>query len=354
MLSMSMCYVFTSMILNRTCSPPQLAGASYLDIHQAGGGIHYTMQHTRTAKQEQLLHSLRIRLFAMLRAGSTLVECKTGYGLDLDTETRMLRAIERARWHDRPAVHVTYCGAHAVPRGHLVSEYTREIVEKHLPTVVSLMHQGEVHVDSVDVFCEKGVFGLEETRTILSTGKNLGLRLNFHGDELHPTGAAELAAELGAHAVSHLEEVSNDGISALVTAGCVAILLPTTAFMLRLKQPPARTMIDAGVIVALGSDFNPNAYCLAMPVVMHLACVNLHLTMAEALVAATINAAHALGCSHRHGSIEQGKRGDLLIVKASRWEHLIYQLGCHADLIPYVVCKGDVVENRCPSYNAAL
>ncbi|XP_042648864.1 probable imidazolonepropionase isoform X3 [Tyto alba] len=233
--------------------------------------------------------------------------------------------------------------------GKTATEATDDIINNHLPKLKELKLSGEIHVNNIDVFCEKGVFDLESTRRILQAGKDIGLQINFHGDELHPMKSAELGAELGARAISHLEEVSDEGIAAMARAKCAAVLLPTTAYMLRLKQPQARKMLEEGVIVALGSDFNPNAYCFSMPMVMHLACVNMRMSMNEALAAATINAAYALGKSDTHGSIETGKQGDLVIINSSRWEHLIYQFGGHETLINYVIVKGKVIyENeRC-------
>ncbi|XP_076967811.1 putative imidazolonepropionase [Tamandua tetradactyla] len=324
----------------------KLAGATYMDIHRAGGGIHFTVECTRQASEEELFRSLGQRLGAMLHAGTTLAECKSGYGLTLDAELKMLRVIERARRELDIGISATYCGAHAVPKGKTATEAADDIVNNHLPKLQELGRSGKMHVDNIDVFCEKGVFDLDSTRRILQSGKDIGLQINFHGDELHPLKAAELGAELGAQAVSHLEEVSDEGIAAMATARCSAILLPTTAYMLRLKQPRARKMLDEGVIVALGSDFNPNAYCFSMPMVMHLACVNLKMTMTEALAAATINAAYALGKSHTHGSLEVGKQGDLIIINSSRWEHLIYQFGGHHELIEYVIIKGKVVYKK--------
>ncbi|XP_024904414.1 probable imidazolonepropionase, partial [Pteropus alecto] len=164
-----------------------------------------------------------------------------------------------------------------------------------------------------------------------------------------------LGAEWGAQAISHLEDVSDEGIAAMVTARCSALLLPTTAYMLRLmsvfpfltlKQPPARKMLDEGVIVALGSDFNPNAYCFSVPMVTHLACVNMSMSMPELLAAATISAADALGQSHTHGSLEVGKQGDLIVINSSRWEPSIYQFGGHHELIEYVIAKGKVIYKK--------
>ncbi|TNN36334.1 putative imidazolonepropionase [Liparis tanakae] len=321
----------------------RLAGATYMDVHRAGGGIHFTVEHTRAAGAPELLAALRGRLARMQRAGTTLVECKSGYGLELQAELKMLEVIQEAARTTPINISSTYCGAHAVPRGKTVAEATEDILQVQLPALRERMSAGTLSVHNIDVFCEEGVFDLSATRSILQAGKELGLDINFHGDELHPMNSAQLGAELGALAISHLEEVTDEGIAAMATARTAAVLLPTTAYILRLPQPRARDMLDAGVIVALGSDFNPNAYCCSMPMVMHLACVNMRMSMPEALAAATINAAYALRRSHTHGSLEVGKHGDLLLLHAARWEHLIYQLGGHQELIRYVVVKGNVV-----------
>lgn len=324
----------------------KLAGASYMEVHNAGGGIHFTVEHTRKATEEELLASLKQRLLSMLKSGTTLAECKSGYGLNLDTEAKMLRVIEQARRDLSISISSTYCGAHSVPRGKTMAEAVDAIVNDQLPKLKEMMENGEFHIDNIDVFCEKGVFDLEATKTILQAGKELNLQLNFHGDELHPMQAAELGAELGAAAISHLEEVSDAGIAAMATAKSCAVLLPTTAYILRLKTPRARDMLDAGVIVALGSDFNPNAHCFSMPMVMHMACVTMRMSMAESLIAATINAAHALGRSTSHGSLEVGKEGNIIIINAPRWEHLIYQFGNHRDIIKYVITKGKIAHEN--------
>lgn len=321
----------------------KLAGATYMDVHRAGGGIHFTVEHTRAAKASDLLSSLSSRLVRMQRAGTTLVECKSGYGLDLQTEVKMLEVIEEAHRTLPINISSTYCGAHAVPKGKTVAEATEDILQVQLPRLRDSMSAGTLRVDNIDVFCEQGVFDLSSSRSILQAGKDMGLNINFHGDELHPMNSAQMGAELGALAISHLEEVTDEGIAAMAKAETAAVLLPTTAYILRLPQPRARDMLDAGVIVALGSDFNPNAYCCSMPIVMHLACVNMRMSMPEALAAATINAAYALGCSHTHGSLEVNKHGDLVVLNTTRWEHLIYQLGGHQELIRYVVIKGNII-----------
>lgn len=324
----------------------KLAGASYMDIHKTGGGIGFTVEHVRRATEEELYESLRERLLRMLRSGTTLVEVKSGYGLDVESEMKMLRVIEKAKKELPIEISSTFCGAHSVPKGSTPEEATDNVVNYQIPKLQELMKNEEINVDNIDVFCEKGVFGLDETRRILEAGKAAGLALNFHGDELHPMKAAELGAELGARAISHLEEVSDEGIQAMSAASVIAVLLPTTAYILRLKWPPARAMINSGVPVALGSDFNPNAFCLSMPLTMHLACVNLHMTMEESLVAATINAAASLGRSHTHGSLESGKVADMLVIDAPRWEHLVYQLGGHDNVIKFVIKNGKIVHRK--------
>ncbi|CAJ0934196.1 unnamed protein product [Ranitomeya imitator] len=238
----------------------------------------------------------------------------------------MLRVIEQAQRKVEIGISCTYCWAHSIPKGKTAKEAADDIIDLHLPAFKHLAINGRIHVENIDVFCEKGVFDLESTRRILLAGKDIGLHLNFHGDELNLMHAAELGAELEALAVSHLEEISDEGITALAAARCSAVLLPKTAYSLRLKQPRdilnvPRDMLNAGVIVSLGSDFNPNAYCFFMPMVMHLACVNLKMSLSEALAAATINAAYSLGRSHTHGSLEVGKQGDVVILNAPGWEH---------------------------------
>ncbi|XP_068132881.1 probable imidazolonepropionase isoform X2 [Hyperolius riggenbachi] len=321
----------------------KLAGATYMDIHAAGGGIHFTVDHTEAASEEKLYCSFKQRLQSMLRTGTTLVECKTGYGLKLETELKMLKVIRRAQKELDIGISPTYCGAHSVPKGKSAETAATDIIDNHLPALKQMAINEEIHVDNIDVFCEKGVFDLECTKRILQAGKAIGLQLNFHGDELNPMHAAELAAEMGAQAISHLEEISDEGISAIASAKCSAVLLPTTAYILRLKQPRARDLLKAGVIVSLGSDFNPNAHCVSMPIVMHLACVNMKMSLNEALAAATINAAYSLGKSHTHGSLEVGKQGDVIILHAPRWEHLIYRFGGHQEVIESVIIKGKVV-----------
>jgi len=325
----------------------KLAGATYMDIHAAGGGIHYTVQHTTEASEEELLESLRNRLHKAMRHGTTLLEAKSGYGLSLDTEVKMLRVLHQAGklsnavGQQLPEIVSTYLAAHAVPKNSTAEAAAEDIVNVQIPMLKDLMKKGEISPSNIDVFLEEGVFGREETRRILQAGQGIGLELNFHGDEIHPMQSGELAGELKALAVSHLEQVSKDGMKAMAELPTFATLLPTTAYILRLEPPPARDLIEHGVPVALGSDFNPNAHCLSMPMVMNLACVLLRMTMNEALVAATINAAGSLGRSDQHGSIEVGKWANCVVVDAPRWEHIVYQMG--EPPIAAVIREGDVL-----------
>ncbi|KAK0418453.1 hypothetical protein QR680_013566 [Steinernema hermaphroditum] len=326
----------------------KLAGASYMEVQQAGGGIHFTTKKTREATEAELLESLEEVGVEMLKAGTTTLEAKSGYGLDTETEMKMLDVIEMANGIFPLDFSATFCGAHAIPRDSDEWLQTELIVNEMIPRIVEEKAEGRLTcVENIDVFCEKGVFGIDSSKRILEAGKSAGLRINFHADELHPLGGAEMGASIGARAMSHLEEISATGIFAMAESKSVAVLLPTTAYMLRLKPPPARDMIDQGVIVALGSDFNPNAFCLSMPTVMHLACVQFRMSMPEALVAATLNAAYSIGRSKRIGAITVGRQADLLVLEARKWEHLIYRFGCHSMVIKHVIKNGKVVFSKC-------
>ncbi|KAL3078253.1 hypothetical protein niasHS_012140 [Heterodera schachtii] len=325
----------------------KLAGATYMEVQAAGGGIHFTAEKTREATEEQLLEDFLEIAREMLRSGTTLLEAKSGYGLELETEVKQLRVLERATAHTPLEISATFCGAHAIPRGATEGTQTELIVQEMIPAIDKLKRSGELsNTENVDVFCEKGVFELDSTRRILEAGKAIGLRVNFHADELFPLGGAELGAEIGANAVSHLEECGPRGIGAMSRSGTVAVLLPTTAYVLRLRPPPVRQMIAAGVCVALGSDFNPNAFCYAMPTVMNLACVLFRMSMPEALVAATLHAAHSLGRGRTHGAIAVGRMADFVVLNKRNWEHLIYRMSAHQSIISYVIKNGKIVYER--------
>lgn len=327
------------------------SGAGYLDILAAGGGILSTVEQTREASEEELLEHGRRWLGEMLRHGVTSAEVKSGYGLDTSTELRLLAVAERLGRETPLDVVPTFLGAHAVPReyGSTVegrARYLRDVIEHQLP---------EVAAQSVarycDVFCEEGVFTAQESRTLLEAARSLGLEPRLHADELKPSGGAELAAEIHAASADHLAAVTAAGMAALAAAAeggdpVVATLLPaTTLYLLSEHFAPARALIEQGVPVALGTDFNPGTSPTPnLQLVLSLACLRLEMTPAEALVATTINAARALGMEETHGSLEAGKHADLVLWDVERCDLIPYWLG--ADLVACVVKQGRVVYER--------
>uniref|UniRef100_A0A7S1VKP5 Probable imidazolonepropionase n=1 Tax=Sexangularia sp. CB-2014 TaxID=1486929 RepID=A0A7S1VKP5_9EUKA len=304
----------------------KLGGTTYADIHAAGGGIHATVRATRDARFDELMDATRPRLQRAMRLGTTTMEIKSGYGLEYETELRQLKVATALNKELPLDLSVTYCGAHSVPKGQTADEATEQLVTKDIPALAAAMAAGTVDCDAIDVFVETNVFPADNARRILDAGRTIaGLRGNFHGDELTHTRSGPLAQATQSRAVSHLELADDDDIACLRAAGTVAVLLPTTAHILRLTPPPARAMIEAGVPVALGSDFNPNAPHLSMPFVMHLACLDFRMTPDEALIAATLNAAASVGREERVGSLEVGKQGDIVLLGAPFWEHVIYE-----------------------------
>ncbi|MEI7743570.1 MAG: imidazolonepropionase [Chloroflexota bacterium] len=326
-------------------------GAGYMEILAAGGGILSTVAATRAASAEQLAQHGRRWLDEMVRHGVTTIEAKSGYGLDLVTELRLLEVAEELGSEGPVDVVPTFLGAHAVPpeyraRPDGTEAYVRHVIEEQLPGVAA---QGRAR--SCDVFCEQGVFTADQSRRILTAAKGYGLAIRLHADELAPSGGAELAAELGALSADHLHVPSDEGLAAMAAAATgptptVATLLPATTWFLMTDEPaPARRFIDAGVPVALGTDFNPGTSPTAsLPLVMTVACLAMKLSPAEALAAVTINAAHAVGVADRAGSLEQGKDADLVVWRASTVEQLPYWVG--ADLADVVVKRGRVVHRR--------
>ncbi|CCD65224.1 putative imidazolonepropionase [Caenorhabditis elegans] len=323
----------------------KLAGATYMEVQQAGGGIMFTTNKTREASEQDLRKDFEELAKKMLRSGTTTLEAKSGYGLNVDAEMKMLRVLATENPNIPLEVSATFCGAHAVPKGSTEYEQTRMICEELIPKIEDEKRNGGLkNVENIDVFCEKGVFEVESSQKILKRGQEAGMAVNFHAEELKYIGGVEMGAKIGARAMSHLEEISDKGIRGMAQAGSVAVLLPSTAFILRLTPPPARKLIENNVIVALGSDFNPNAYCLAMPMIMHFACVTMKLSMPEALTAATLNSAHSIGRGKSHGAIAKGRNADFVILSANSWEHIIYRIAAHHDVINYVIKNGNVVD----------
>jgi imidazolonepropionase len=323
-------------------------GAGYLEILEAGGGILQTVRATRGATEDELLAHGRRWLERMLRHGVTTLEAKSGYGLDTETELRLLRVAHRLGEEGPIEVVPTFLGAHAVApewRGQpdATEHYLASVIRDQLPAVAA---QGFARF--CDVFCEIGVFDAQQSRRVLQAAASLGLPARLHADELRPSGGAELAAELHAASADHLAAPSAAGIEALggaadAGAAVVATLLPATTFSLMSDHyAPARALIERGVPVGLGSDFNPGTSPTPnLQLVLSIASLQLKLSPAEALAGVTINAARALGLEATHGSIEPGKQADLAVWDVPTVEQLPYWLG--ADLLRAVVKRGVVV-----------
>ena len=317
----------------------RLAGATYADIAAAGGGILSTVRATRAATEAQLVAETHPRLAEMLAAGTTTAEAKSGYGLDTESELRMLRAIGRLNEEQPLRLVPTFMGAHEVPpefRGRQ-ADYVRVIIDEMIPAVAA-------HAEWCDVFCDRGFFTPEESIAILRTGAAAGLKPRIHADELAASGGSEAAAAAGARSADHLVHATPEGIAALARAGVVATLLPAAAFYLKLGRfAPAREMIAAGVPVALATDVNPGGgFTPSMPFVMTLACFAMGLTFEEALVAATINGAYSLDRHDTAGSLEGGKSFDAVLVEGPA----INLLRANASPIRAVFKRGALVSGR--------
>lgn len=326
-------------------------GASYLDILAAGGGILSTVAATRAASEAALLTHGRRWLDEMLTHGVTTIEAKSGYGLDLETEVRLIDVAHRLGREGPIDVVPTWLGAHAVPaefrsRPDGTEAYVRYLLDEQLPGIAA---HGRARF--ADVFCEEGVFSADQSRRILEAARSFGLAPRLHADELAPSGGAELAAELGAASADHLATPSIDGIAAMGAAAeagdpVVATLLPvTTWFLLKDHHAPARAFIEAGVPVAIGTDFNPGTSPTPnLTLAMSFACINLAMSPDEVLAAVTINAARALALEDEIGSIEVGKAADLVIWRVPTTARIAYHPG--ADLVRTVIKRGRVVLDR--------
>jgi imidazolonepropionase len=317
----------------------RLAGASYPEIAAEGGGIVRTVEATRAAPVAALAGLVALRLDEMLLCGTTTAEVKSGYGLDTGAELRSLEAIRLAAARHPVTVVPTFLGAHEVPREHRGdrSRYVALLVEEMIPAVAE---RGLAVF--ADVFCERGVFTVEESRRILLAARGRGMKLRIHADELATTGGAELAGELRARSADHLVFVSEAGMKALAEASCVATLLPSAAFYLRLGRfAPARALVEAGAPLALASDVNPGGgLSPSLPFAMAIACFSMGLALEEALAAVTVNAAFSLDLDGEVGSLEVGKRADLVVLRSARLLDLV-RVGVPA--IRAVVKDGRVV-----------
>jgi imidazolonepropionase len=314
----------------------KLRGATYGELLAAGGGILRTVRAVRETSTERLTVDLRVQLDVMLAHGTTTVEVKSGYGLDTETELRMLRAIADAGDSHPVDVVPTFMGAHAVPQRQTADDYVESVVSEQLPAVAD---QGIARF--CDVFCDEGAFTPEQSRRVLDAGRDHGLVPKVHAEELAHTGGARLASDVRATSADHLLRATDEDVAALVDAGVVPVLLPGTAFSLGGDYADARAMLDAGAPVALATDFNPNCFARTMPFAMTLACVGMRLTPSEALVASTAHAARAVGLGEGTGTLRPGAPADLVVLDAPSHVYLAYDFD--GNRVDTVVKGGEVV-----------
>jgi imidazolonepropionase len=302
-------------------------GATYEELHEAGGGILSTVAATRAAGEEALGHAV-VRHRGWMRAhGTTTFEAKSGYGLDHDTELASLRAVAAAGGVP------TFLGAHAVPPEFDDGDaYVDWLIADVLPEASTI-------AEAADVFLERGAFAAAQARRYLEAARERGLRLRLHGDQFTEAGAIPLAIELGARSVDHLEATGPKGVHALAESDVTAVLLPASALFLDRPMPPARELVQAGAAVALATDFNPgSAFCESLPLVCSLACTQLGLSPAQALSACTVNAAHVLDRADRKGRLAPGYDADIVLLDAPDWRYLAYHLG--GDMVSGVIAGG--------------
>lgn len=311
-------------------------GASYEQIHGSGGGILSTVKATRRANEKTLASAVGRHLGWMLEHGTLTAEAKSGYGLDLPTETKSLRAVATAGKKKPVDVSPTFLGAHTVPPEFgSATAYVGFLIDEVLPEAAPLSRQA-------DVFVERGSFEVPEARRYLEACQRRGLGLRLHADQFSERGAVPLAVEIGARSVDHLENTGEDGARLLASSDVAAVLLPACGLFLDLPLPPARLLADEGAIVALATDFNPgSSYTESLPLAMNLACTRLGLSPAEALVACTANAAHVLDLSDV-GRLAPGYQADVLILDAPDWRHLAYHLG--GDRFAAKIKEGKIVD----------
>ena len=315
----------------------RITGATYQQIAAAGGGILRTVALTRAASEDELLTATRRHRNWMLRSGTTTLEAKSGYGLDRDTELKMLRVLRRLGEEGSARIIPTLLAAHTIPpeyRDHR-DRYVRFMTDELIPEVVAAGL-----AQNCDAFCDDHAFTVDETRAVLTAARQHGLKLRIHAEQFRPGTGADLAAELGAATADHLETATNETLQHLRAAGVQPVLLPGSVFALsRTQYPPARKMIEAGLAIVIATDFNPGSSPVpSMPFMVSLACLQMRLSPAEALTAATINAAYSLGLADRTGSLEPGKQADFLIHEFSDYRELAYFIA--APLRPRVFISG--------------
>jgi imidazolonepropionase len=317
----------------------RIKGKTYQEIAASGGGIKSSVKVLRSKSKEELIQLALPRLDRMLSYGTTTIEAKSGYGLSLEDEIKMLEVIKELNKIHTIDLIPTFLGAHEIPEEYKNNrkEYIKLIIEKMIPEVA----KRKLAV-FCDVFCEKGVFDIEESREILRTAKNHGLRLKLHADQLSSLGGSKLAAELGAISADHLEFIDDEGIENMKESGVIGVLLPGACFGLGIKEyPPARKMIEKGLPVALATDFNPGSSMTeSMPMILSLACLMMRMTPAEAIVASTINSAYAVDKGNEIGIIEVGKKADLVIWDVQNHKEIPYHYG--VNLVDQVIKDGRI------------
>ena len=314
----------------------KLRGDSYLEILKQGGGILSTVEQTRAASADELFAAGMKHLDTMLALGTTTVEVKSGYGLNPETERKILEVAARLEQAHPMDIVTTYLGAHTIPKEKTKDEYIAEVLDS-LEAMKPL-------AEFCDIFCEEGVFTFEETRRILTAAKECGYRLKIHAEQMNTLHGAELAAELDAVSADHLDHIAPEGIAQMADSDTVGVLLPAVPFYLMMsKYAPAREMIDQGMALALATDFNPGSCpCESMSLMLTFACLQLKLLPSEAINCATINAAFAIDRGAVIGSLEQGKQADVLIFDAPNHETLPYRFG--RNLVEGVIKKGVVMQ----------
>ncbi|WP_027869545.1 imidazolonepropionase [Eubacterium sp. AB3007] len=320
--------------------PMKIKGATYLDILRAGGGILDTVRHTREAKEEDLVYKTGKFLDEMMGFGVTTVEAKSGYGLDMDTEIKMLSVIDRVNRAHAVDVVPTFMGAHAIPEEYKDNPdaYIDLLCDEMLPYV-----KEHDLAEFADVFTEDSVFDYAQSKKYLERAKELGFKLKIHADEIEAIGGSRLAGEIGAVSAEHLISINEEGLESMAKGGVTAMCLPATSFYLGVDFAPARRMIEMGIPVATASDFNPGSCpSLNLQFVMNLACIRYRLLPEEVLTAVTINPACAIGRGDRVGTLEVGKQADMVIWDAPDMEMLCYRFG--SNLASRVIKKGKIVK----------
>ena len=299
-------------------------GETYEQIAAAGGGIWSTVEKTRASNDVDLLAQAKKHANWFLRCGTTTVEAKSGYGLTVEDELKILRVMRRVNQETRLEVAPTFLGAHAIPRELRESDYVDLVINEMLPRIAS-----EKLAEFCDIFCERGYFDIEQSRRILTAAKKLGFKLRAHVDQLTNSGGAKLAAELGATTADHLEKTDQEGIAALKSAEVQPVLLPGSVYVLGSKSyPRAREMIDAGLAVVIATDFNPGSSpTTSMSMILSLACTQMKMSAAEAITASTVNAAYSLNRGDKIGSLEPGKRANFSIFDCEDYRELAYWFG---------------------------